>query len=500
MEKSDLGSVMDSDKKDILKYVSNTDKDIYSVSNLPEEVIAVIFAYVSRSPKSFRENIKKVTEEKASKFHEKWVLNFGHSSVSELATAHICVENVSRLFSSILERANLFISPIEYSQRYQRPKRGAYYRPPILDKYPELKREYEDFNNSCYDVYEKLNEKLLEHHKKLSIKPENTDEKTYRAALEKIAFEDARYVLPLSVYTNLGITANGRALENLIMKLLSNKYYEVRTRGKEIKKEALKVLPTLVKYADENDYIKNFYNKKICDYDIPTQSTLENVKLIHCNEKSEKKAFIKLLAPIIAMQNGDSQIMTEKHLETFTISELNALFKKSLKAFGTYDEPQENFHQITYTFELLISEACWHQLLRHRKTHFYDSSPDVKNGITIPPLIKQAELESMLLEVSEKSKYLYYKLLETSGKQLNDNDEHKSQSIEEIASYVVLNAHKRRITASIDLWELYNIINLRLTSHAQWDIKNIVNNICAEIKKIHPNLLNPALFRVKNKA
>ncbi|HSG30757.1 MAG TPA: hypothetical protein VLB82_04350, partial [Thermodesulfobacteriota bacterium] len=43
--------------EEIKKYVSNADKDIYTVSNIPEEVIAVIFAYVSRSPKSFRENI-----------------------------------------------------------------------------------------------------------------------------------------------------------------------------------------------------------------------------------------------------------------------------------------------------------------------------------------------------------------------------------------------------------------------------------------------------------
>ena len=70
------------------KYVSNTDRDIYTVSNIPEEVIAVIFAYVSRSPKSFRDNIGVVIEEeqlgqeRASKFHEKWVLNYGHASVA----------------------------------------------------------------------------------------------------------------------------------------------------------------------------------------------------------------------------------------------------------------------------------------------------------------------------------------------------------------------------------------------------------------------------------
>lgn len=494
---------MNNDKKDILNYVSNLDKDIYSVSNLPEEIIAVIFAYVSRSPKSFRENLEKVTEEKASRFHEKWVLNFGHSSVAELASAHLCIENVSRLFSSILERANLFISPIEYSQRYQKPKRGAYYRPPVLDSYPELKKIYEDFNNNCYDVYEKLNEKLLEHHYATSEKPENTSEKVYRATLEKLAFEDARYALPLSVFTNLGFTANGRALEDLIMKLLSNKYYEVRIRAEEIKTESLKVLPTLVKYANKNEYVESFYRSQICKCNIPTKSQPKDVTLISTSENTEKKAFIALLTPVIAMQNGDSHVMTEEYLGNLTISELNSLFKKSIKKLGNYDIPLENFHRVNYTFELFISEACWHQLLRHRQAHFYDSIPDVKNGLTLPPLIKQAGIESMLVDLAEKSKHLYYKLLESNiqrDEHINMNTQSNSQTIEELASYVVLNAHKRRITATIDLWELYNITNLRLTPHAQWDIKNTVSKMCAEVKKVHPNLLNPALLRVKNKS
>ena len=103
--------------------------------------------------------------------------------------------------------------------------------PPELDKYPELKKEYVDFNNYSYDVYEELNRKLLEHHLKANPMSDGETEKTHKEKWEKIAFEDARYVLSLAVYTNLGFTSNGRALENLIVNLLSNKYYEVRKRG-----------------------------------------------------------------------------------------------------------------------------------------------------------------------------------------------------------------------------------------------------------------------------
>lgn len=109
------------EEQEVKKFVSNIDKDIYTVSNLPEEVIAVIFAYVSRSPKGFRDNIWTVIneeqhgQERASKFHEKWVLNYGHASVAEHASVHIGIEKVSRLFSSILETSNEYLSFTEYS-------------------------------------------------------------------------------------------------------------------------------------------------------------------------------------------------------------------------------------------------------------------------------------------------------------------------------------------------------------------------------------------------
>ncbi|MGH7791400.1 MAG: FAD-dependent thymidylate synthase, partial [Thermodesulfobacteriota bacterium] len=106
---------------EIKKYVSNTEGDIYTVSNLPEEVVAVIFAYVSRSPKGFRDNIGVVIreeqfgQERAAKFHEKWVLNYGHASVAEHAVVHMGIERVSRLFSSLLELSNEYLSFTEYS-------------------------------------------------------------------------------------------------------------------------------------------------------------------------------------------------------------------------------------------------------------------------------------------------------------------------------------------------------------------------------------------------
>ena len=50
--------VFTEDEKAVLKkHVTNINDDIYCIKNLPEEVVAVLFAYVSRSPNSFKRNL-----------------------------------------------------------------------------------------------------------------------------------------------------------------------------------------------------------------------------------------------------------------------------------------------------------------------------------------------------------------------------------------------------------------------------------------------------------
>jgi thymidylate synthase ThyX len=485
---------------EIGRYVSNTDRDVYTVSNIPEEVVAVIFAYVSRSPKGFRENIGTVIQEeelgreRASKFHEKWVLNYGHASVAEHAAVHVGIERVSRLFSSILELSNEYLSFTEYSQRYQRPVPGDFYLPRELERVPLLRDEYVKLNDDLYSIYSHLNEKLLEYLKRAEPAPEGTDEKAHLRALEKIAFEDARYALTLATFTNLGMTANARAIEDSLTKLLSNKYEEVRRRAGEIKDEVRFSVPTLVKYANENRYIKESGEdlasaaESMLGRNIQGRSSEGSaVNLLDWTGKGspnpEETAIDKMVRAILFEHSDSCCDEIDKSLHGQNLAGKLGILKKSLEKLGKYDNPVNALRLVHYEAEFVISEACWHQLLRHRKTDWIYKDPSVSHGITIPPNIEKAGVSGMLAEAAEKSERLYDKLM--------------NEGLPEIASYVVTNAHNRRVIGSFDLWELYHLINLRMSEGAQWDIKNVTGMLAKEIGKHHPNLVAPALKRLK---
>ena len=60
-------------------------REIYLLSpkQFSPETIAVAFAKTSRAPESFREIAAELNDEKSARFHEKWVVGYGHASVAE---------------------------------------------------------------------------------------------------------------------------------------------------------------------------------------------------------------------------------------------------------------------------------------------------------------------------------------------------------------------------------------------------------------------------------
>jgi len=484
---------------EVTKYASNIDRDIYTVSNIPEEVIAVIFAYVSRSPKGFRENIGNVIQEeqlgqeRAAKFHEKWVLNYGHASVAEHAAVHMGIEKVSRLFSSILELSNEYMSFTEYSQRYQSPVKGDFYTPQELDQHGSLKKKYVELNNYQYDLYSDLNDKLFEFLKDTISTPEGMEERIHHRALEKIAFEDARYALNLATYTNLGMTANARAIEDSLTKLLSSKYPEVRKRAQEMKEEVKFYVPTLVKYANENEYITDTRQRLegithgiLGSSPSNTSNKSYEVNLLNWTGKNSSNAELEsideMVKAILFEHSLSSYAEIEKDINGKSLEEKLQILNKSIEKLGKFDNPVNALKLVKYDVEFVISEACWHQLLRHRKVNWIVKEPGIQSGITVPPHIEKSGTEDLLRKAASESEHLYKELIK--------------ENLTEVASYVVTNAHNRRLLGSFDLWELYHLINLRMSEGAQWDIKNITRILAEKISKHHPNLVRPALKRV----
>ncbi|NLW73271.1 MAG: FAD-dependent thymidylate synthase, partial [Chloroflexi bacterium] len=129
-----------------------------SPSQFSAETIAVTFAKTSRSPEPFDVIASELNEEASSKFSEKWIVGYGHSSVAEHAVLHLALENVSRLAIETIE-GNRLASYTEKSTRYQEWDPKAYVVPPELEG-SEFLGEYLEVIDDLFATYARSLEAL----------------------------------------------------------------------------------------------------------------------------------------------------------------------------------------------------------------------------------------------------------------------------------------------------------------------------------------------------
>jgi thymidylate synthase ThyX len=151
-------------------FVTNTERPIFCLRNLPEVVKGALFSRYSRSPRSLRRLLldefmsapesgfhalvagagpdpaaQLVAAREAEAFYDRVLIGYGDDSVAELGGAHIACEGVSNIAAKLLEDSRLGLSPLEKSTRYVRfdlpgPDGYAYLREPALMASPYAAR------------------------------------------------------------------------------------------------------------------------------------------------------------------------------------------------------------------------------------------------------------------------------------------------------------------------------------------------------------------------
>jgi len=150
-------------------HVTNLDRPVFALVNLPETVKGALFARYSRYPGTLRRlyldefadppgdapaaSYDNEEGGRAADFYERIFVGYGDDSIAQLGGAHIACEWVSNVMTKVLQRPRLgayleqstryiaYDSPIEGSSRYR------YYRD------GELGPEYERAMDEIFGIY-----------------------------------------------------------------------------------------------------------------------------------------------------------------------------------------------------------------------------------------------------------------------------------------------------------------------------------------------------------
>ncbi len=450
-------------------------RQIYLLSpkELSPETIAVAFAKTSRSPESFREIAAELSDEKSARFHEKWVVGYGHASVAEHAVLHIAIENVSRLAVECLE-SNRLASYTEKSTRYQKWDAQAFFIPPELDGHPLL----ETYRRTCKLLFQTYLDSLQPMRaliERQSTRREQESDEAYDRRIRSQYVDSCRFLLPAASLANLGMTANARVLEHAIGKMLSHPLAEVRQIGGEIKQVAQAEVPTLVKYAETIPYLVETGqaftrdSRAIEEKTGQAQGITDWCRLIDFDLDGENKVLAAALFRFGNMSYG-------RALETVcsaTQAERISLADSLLGKMGEHDVPIRELEYTCYTFDLVLDQGGFAEFKRHRMMTQTPQTLTTRLGYAVPHRFAQSGFEPRYRTAMESAAQAYEELADWNP---------------QVAAYIVPNGFNRRVLFSLNLREAFAFCQLRSSPQAHFSMRRVAERVAEEIRRVHPLL------------
>ncbi len=486
---------------------SNRDKDVFLITC---EKMIDRGALMSRYSRTRELDIRKLWDkefegvpDRAEKFYERVFLEYGDESVAELATAQVGIQNVSNVLSKIIEESRIGLSYLEKSSRYvsYRDKKDGKYLYLEADSAgipQKFQKRYEEFNESIFELYERVADGVASYIRENNpfentrfylpggkeINPgdggitEEMMRKAYDSSVRSRTLDEARFLLPASTLTNIGISGNARAFSHLLERLKSSQLKEADKLYKDLLSELKLVFPKLIDNVEKPHGIEGIeYLKKISTVlpePISADSSFgEEVRLIF-HEGDEKVINNVLSAHYFERTDGEFAALYSA-ISSLDISKKREMLNRIMSLRGNRrQKPDRSFEHVRYTFEINTNFGAFRDFQRHRTLTVQRKKLTPNFGYDIPPIV--SNIRELLKE--------YMNVMEESRKLFNDIYSEDRNA----AQYVVLFAHKHPIIVTVNLRELVYLTDLRSTPQAHFDLRRLSRVMVDRVLEVNPSI------------
>jgi len=454
---------------DVSSQISSFLYDLAESQSLTPETLSAAYARISRDPRPVDElrRIAAIEVGRARKSNETIIFGMGHASVAEHAVFNLDIIDISRLATEEIQRARL-ASFTEKSQRYI--KLTGDYLVPDETKTAGFGEKFDATVKSLFETYNRIYYGLLP----MIVKnhPDLAEDVNGMTILDGWAKEDARFILPLCAYTQMGMTANARTLEMTIRRLAAHPLHELRSLSRHLFDVVSSVAPSVIRYTTPTKF--DLDTPELIKKSAPSalgadarEGRNPGVTLIDYPEDGDDR-----LAAALLFSFGDRTFgEIKKYVSSLSPDEKEKIISSSLLAMEAYDRALREFELVQFTFEAIVSASCFAQLKRHRMATILTQKYDLTLGVEIPKQVEDAGLIGLFEEGILLAEDFHATLMENAPAS---------------APYILTNAHRRRVIFCCNLRELYHISRLRMDGAAQWEIRSIATSMVNLAQKVLP--------------
>lgn len=274
-----------------------------------------------------------------------------------------------------------------------------------------------------------------------------------------IPVEDARFILPYGLKTNIYMSLNARELVHVICTMIYGRgkhYEEIYNLGLQLKEQLDTRYPGLV------DGSKHLYENDLSDVLKVNPKPVKNIEYVYHNAKL-------LSYPTGAKQTLDNFAKTTGY-EKFD-------FKTALKD----DKQAKLLEHFNYTFKVENFSLI---ILKHLSRHRMQS-------LATPPLIKIVDCNKFVIPETIKANP---ELLEDYKKCIEDNRELYNKLLGKVDPYLLIyitpHASVINLVTTMNARELLHLCNLRTCTRAQWVIRDLVTDMLKQLKHVDKDMFN----------
>jgi thymidylate synthase ThyX len=487
-------------------YVTNTERPVFVLTNLPEVIKGALFSRYSRSTlglrtlllQEFLQNSEagfqatstpqdsRLALTKAQSFYDRILDGYGDDSIGELGGAHLALEQVSILATTILEDARIGGSPLEKSTRYVSFAKQVngdfqFYKDTrvLASAHAEL---YLQTNRQLFRTYAELIKPVRDYLCQVLPPEPNQPQAAYERSIRARGFDLLRALLPASTLTNVGIFGNGRFFEGLLIRLRLQTLRELQDLATAAEQELQQVVPSFIRraavahrhYVSQQNFqqqghnlIDRWIHQQAQDSATPQKASVELLSY-------DPEAEIEVLAALFYENSELSFAQARENVRGMLDQDRESLLRQwaDLREHRRHKLGRALEHA-SYTFDIVADFGSYRDLHRHRILTQERQRLTTQLGYTIPESLIAAGLDSPVRDVLEKAARAFELLEEEFPKE---------------AQYVVPMAYQLRWSLKINLRSLMWLVELRTTPQGHENYRWLAQQMFQRVQKVQPRL------------
>lgn len=489
-------SFTDEEASLLSRYVSNVDRPVFALMQLPEVVKGALFARYSRTSKSVRRllldefigdrdaAIAAIAEEvgtaRAAQLYDRVFLEYGDDSVAQLGGVHLACEQASNVLTKALEWGRL-ASYLEQSTRYipyDEPLGGRYRYtvPPEIARSP-LADRFSALMDDLFSTYSEFVSALVPWFEAHHPKEEGDSDWVWRSTIRAKAFDTVRGMLPAATTSNLGIYASGQAYEQALIRLRSHPLEEAQEYAEMMLEELRAVIPEFLTRVDRVDrgdawgtYLSSVRRAteakaaELADRAVPDRA---EVTLVDWDPDAE----VKLAAA--AMYAG-SELPDDVLLDVargLSDEQLDDVFAAMVgERLNRRHKPGRAAERSTYRFDVLSDYGAFRDLQRHRLLTIEWQRLTTRHGYATPVALGEVGLADRWHDLMASAAELYEDVRAALGP--------------DVAQYVVPFAYRIRYMMQFNAREAFHLLELRTQPAGHPDYRRVCQEMHRQIGEV----------------